>query len=351
MSPAPDERAIELQERLQKINQRLEELLSAPQTPALSEEFVTLFQEKRRLEQSLRPSSQRPGRLSVQIRPREHSGTDAHAGSVLANVNHELSRLEKRDWELWWIVSATGILLGTGFLAILLPTALMKTDDFHFEITVPRQLAIGLLVLLILLNTYLVSRRIELRRLRQRMISSTIQNELVRLQSFTDPLTEVYNRRSLEDLANRYISHARRLKKPLTFMLIDVDRFKQINSRFGHLTGDFVLAEIAGVLRTSIRGCDVVIRYGGDEFLTILADASASDAERVIDRMQVYLSDWNKCSHLENCTVSLSIGVAEWTDGKTLDEVLDVADKNMYAKKSQAVSPPHEKSLAANASS
>ena len=339
-----------MQERIQKIDQRLEQLLNSPQNPTVSEEFVSLFQEKRHLEQLMRPPSQRQGR-PPEVRLQNHPGAEANSGSVLANVNQELSKLEKRDWELWWIVSATGILLGTGFLAILLPAALKKTEDFHFEITVPRQLVVGLLVLLILLNTYLVSRRLELRRLRQRMISSTIQNELVRLQSFTDPLTEIYNRRSLEELSNRYISHARRLRKPLAFLLIDIDRFKQINTRFGHLTGDFVLAEIASVLRTSIRGCDAVIRYGGDEFLTIVADASATEARKVVERMHSYLGEWNKCAHLENCTVTLSVGVAEWSDGKTLDEVLDLADQDMYAKKAHrdsSVSPQKSRAAAAD---
>jgi diguanylate cyclase (GGDEF)-like protein len=183
------------------------------------------------------------------------------------------------------------------------------------------------------------------------MVSSTIQNELVRLQSFTDPLTEIYNRRSLEDLVNRYISHARRLQKPLTFLLIDVDKFKQVNTRFGHLTGDFVLVEIAGLLRNSIRGCDAVIRYGGDEFLTIVSDASAAEAKKVVERMQASVSDWNKGAHLEDCNISLSIGVAEWTDGKTIDEVLDVADQDMYAKKAESASPSPQKVRAATTAS
>jgi diguanylate cyclase (GGDEF)-like protein len=326
-----------LKERLSEINRRLEELSSAPsQNVKHSEEFVALFQEKRNLEQSLPSSPKFRHSSSVEVVLRDQAGADTRSGSILANVNRELSKLEKRDWELWWIVSLTGILVGVGLLVIILPTAFVSNDHLHFEITVPRQLAAGLMVLLILLNTYLVSRRIEVRHLRERMISGTIQNELVRLQSFTDPLTEVYNRRSLEDLAGRYISHARRIKKPLTFMLIDVDRFKEVNSRFGHLTGDFVLAEIASLLRSSIRGCDAVVRYGGDEFLTILADASAGDAQTVIERMQVYLNDWNKCAHLDQCTIGLSIGVAEWKDGQTLDEALDQADQNMYAKKAQS---------------
>src|SRR5580698_5416441 len=270
----------------------------------------------------------------------------------LPALTQQLSSIEKRDWELWMIASVTGLLAGAGLLSVIIPSAFMKTDQVHFEITVSRQLVVGLFVLLALLNTYLVTRRLDLRRARQSLISSTIQNELVRLQSFTDPLTEVYNRRSLEDMAGRFISQAKRSAKPLTFMLIDVDRFKEVNTRFGHLTGDFVLAEIAGLLKSSVRGSDAVIRYGGDEFLLILADTSPAGAHKVVERTQAYVADWNRAGHLERFQLSLSIGVAEWVDGKTLDECLDSADQQMYARKNEtAEGASGYKALSATASS
>jgi diguanylate cyclase (GGDEF)-like protein len=253
--------------------------------------------------------------------------------SILARVSHDLSQLEKRDWELWVIVSFTGVIVGVGLLAILFPAAFLKQDNIHFEITVSRQLVVGLIALLTLINTYVVTRRLELRRVREKLISSTIQGELTRQQSFTDPLTELYNRRSLEDMATRFMSHAKRLEKPLTFMLVDVDRFKEVNTRFGHLAGDVVLAEIASLLKRAVRGSDAVIRYGGDEFLIILADASHGDAKRVVDRTKASLREWNQSGHLHGFEVSLSIGVAEWTDGARLDEVLEAADRDMYSSK------------------
>src|SRR5208283_5240139 len=100
------------------------------------------------------------------------------SGSVLANVNRELRKLERRDWELWLIVTATGILAGAGLLTVLLPAAFLKSGSLHFEITVSKELACGLLVMLTLTNTYVVSRRIEVRQLRQKMISTAMQNEL-----------------------------------------------------------------------------------------------------------------------------------------------------------------------------
>jgi len=248
-------------------------------------------------------------------------------------VTQQLASIERRDWELWIIVSLAGFLVSVGLLALIIPAAFLKQEDIHFQITVSRQLVVGLFVLLGLLNGYLATRRLDLRRARQRLISTTIQNELVRLQSFTDPLTEVYNRRSLEDMAGRFISHARRLQSPLTFMMIDVDRFKEVNSRFGHLTGDLVLSEVATILKSSVRGSDAVVRYGGDEFLVILADTSTLDARTVVDRIKAHVKDWNDQGHLESFDLTLSIGRCEWTDGMTLDDALDKSDRAMYAEK------------------
>jgi len=152
-------------------------------------------------------------------------------------------------------------------------------------------------------------------------------------QSFTDPLTEIYNRRSLDDIAGRFISQARRRHTDLTFLMVDADNFKQVNTRFGHLTGDFVLAEIAGVLKSSIRGSDAAVRYGGDEFLIILADTTAVGAQKVIDRINGKLDDWHAEGNLEDFRVSVSIGIAEWHEGDTLDEMLDAADRRMYDRK------------------
>jgi diguanylate cyclase len=116
-------------------------------------------------------------------------------------------------------------------------------------------------------------------------------------------------------------------------MMVDADNFKSINTRFGHLTGDFVLAEMAGILKASIRGSDAVVRYGGDEFLILLADTTAEGAKNVTGRIEERIKEWNEAEHLENFQVNLSVGTAEWRDGESLDEVLDRADHFMYQEK------------------
>ena len=142
----------------------------------------------------------------------------------------------------------------------------------------------------------------------------------------------------------KYTRRAERLKKPLSFLMIDVDCFRQINSRFGHTTGDFVLLEVATILKSAVRGSDAVIRYGGDEFLIILADAPLADVAVVKGRIHKFVEDWNQSGHLKDFELNLSVGVSQWAPGKSPDEIMNEADQLMYAAKARGKEgrpPPH----------
>src|ERR1035438_5595041 len=114
--------------------------------------------------------------------------------SILSRLGQELTALEKRDSEQWSIVVCTGILVGAGLVAILFPGAILDSGTVHFELSVSRELFLGLIALLVLFNIHMISMRLKLRRARTEVVSTAIQSELLRLQSFSDPLTEVYNR-------------------------------------------------------------------------------------------------------------------------------------------------------------
>src|SRR2546421_3145059 len=104
--------------------------------------------------------------------------TESKSQDTFSAVTQQLAALEKRDWELWIIVSLAGILASAGLLALIVPAAFLRQDEVHIQITVSRQLVVGLFALLALLNGYLVTRRLDLRRTRQKLLSTTIQNEL-----------------------------------------------------------------------------------------------------------------------------------------------------------------------------
>jgi diguanylate cyclase (GGDEF)-like protein len=150
-----------------------------------------------------------------------------------------------------------------------------------------------------------------------------------------DPLTDAYNRRFLEELLAQEEKRARRYEHPLTFVMVDVNRFKEINDRFGHAMGDRVLQEIASLLQEAVRESDYVIRYGGDEFLVVLPETGNKGVEATVQRIQAKMAERNKTNPLVDFPVTLAIGTASWSplDERLIEAVLSDADQQMYAEK------------------
>jgi diguanylate cyclase (GGDEF)-like protein len=154
-----------------------------------------------------------------------------------------------------------------------------------------------------------------------------------------DPLTGLLNRRALGEFAYHAIERAKRLRRPMTVVLIDCDRFKQVNDRFGHPAGDQVLQTIARVLEQDARASDIVARLGGDEFVVILQNTSRVGAKVYAERIQ---REFEREVHLLGFDfVSLSSGLAELgVDGRTITQLLDRADREMYTRKALKRSLP-----------
>ena len=161
--------------------------------------------------------------------------------------------------------------------------------------------------------------------------------EILRMQSIRDPLTNLYNRRYMEDSLDRELARATRKKTSLGLMMLDVDHFKRFNDTFGHEAGDSVLCTMANLLRTQLRAEDVICRYGGEEFTVILPDASLESsrkrAEQLRESVRELVTEF-RGQKLDRIT--LSIGVSSFPEsgieGKTL---LEAADAALYRAKAQ----------------
>jgi len=109
--------------------------------------------------------------------------------------------------------------------------------------------------------------------------------EVLEHRSVTDPLTGLFNRYHFEATLKREAARCLRHRSPLSLLLLDVDQLKAVNDRWGHQTGDQMLARVAGAIRDSLRGCDIGSRYGGDEFAVVLPDTDARAARLVAERI------------------------------------------------------------------
>ena len=148
-----------------------------------------------------------------------------------------------------------------------------------------------------------------------------------------DPLTGVLNRGGFEERFAQELSRARRNEEPLTLLIADIDRFKQINDRFGHAVGDEVLRLVARELADQTRTPDVVARLGGEEFGVLLVQADRENGAQVAERIRLGVSQIAR----DDCaagSVTVSIGVATFPDdGGCGDSLFRVADAAVYAAK------------------
>lgn len=146
----------------------------------------------------------------------------------------------------------------------------------------------------------------------------------------TDSLTKAYSRVKIIEILDSYILSASVSNLPFSIAFIDVDHLKQINDTFGHASGDYVLRRIVEVLGSTLRDNDTLGRMGGDEFLLILPDTSASQTQMIVKRLQQIISD-TKFDNVERVTVS--IGIATKQDGESKESLLARADVEMYNQK------------------
>jgi diguanylate cyclase (GGDEF)-like protein len=153
---------------------------------------------------------------------------------------------------------------------------------------------------------------------------------------YTDHLTGVYSKRYHEKALKKAIKKAQTSNEPLSLIMIDVDYFKQINDKYGHVAGDIVIKNIAQNIKKSIRTTDFCSRFGGDEFIIILPDTDKERAKNIAQRIADGMLNLNYVTKKEldiELDLTLSIGIAQWTRDTTEIELVKHADRAMYLSK------------------
>lgn len=152
--------------------------------------------------------------------------------------------------------------------------------------------------------------------------------------AITDKLTGLYNRYKFYLIATQEINRAKRTGRPFSIILFDIDRFKQINDRYGHDIGDYVLQTIAKILRRNLRAYDYIFRWGGEEFIVLAPETDAKNAMQLAQKIRTLIENYN-FKTVGKVTVSLGVAQIDPENESNIDKVIKRADNALYISKKE----------------
>src|SRR6266852_540840 len=225
------------------------------------------------------------------------------------------------------------LLLTFAVISLTLPADLTGAETF-FNIKLT-EAVFGLITLIVLFNIYTIYQEILIKRLRRQLLERADHSHILRNLAMIDPLTGLYNRRFAEQRLAAEVARSERRGHPLTVLTLDLNNFKEINDTYGHPAGDQVLQEFASRLNKVIRGSDLAVRLGGDEFLVVLPECTLDQLKLVMERLSSFELDWQG----QKIPVTFSAGWKDYEMGDRPEEMLARADQALYTSKRAAKNP------------
>lgn len=248
-----------------------------------------------------------------------------------ARIQAELVKLESQKREIWILVVFAAAVLCLGILSFFFPGSFWKSNTLNLSFS-PQVLFVVMIITVVMALIY-VRQDLEVRGLRLANLQQILSSQEKQAASMIDALTNVFTRRLLPDLLQGEIARAERTNRSLGLLMCDVNNFKHVNDRHGHLMGDYVLTQVAAILKSCVRGSDYVIRYGGDEFLILLPETNEKGSEIVRQRIHEKVSDWDRNNRVGDLPISVSVGLYLHVTGQTAEKDVAEADVRMYAEK------------------
>lgn len=245
----------------------------------------------------------------------------------------ERRRIEKRDWWVRGYSILVILLLTFAVISLTLPAVLTDAETiFKIKLT---EAVFGLITLIVLFNIYTIYQEVLIKRLRRQLLEKQDHYGILRNLAMIDPLTGLYNRRFAEQRLAAEVARSERRGHPLTVLTLDLNNFKEINDTYGHPAGDQVLQEFASRLNKVIRGSDLAVRLGGDEFLVVLPECTLDQLKLVLERLSSFELAWQG----QKIPVTFSAGWKDYELGDRPEEMLARADQALYTSKRAAKKP------------
>ncbi len=162
--------------------------------------------------------------------------------------------------------------------------------------------------------------------------NATLYKQAIKM-AHTDPLTNTKNRTAFNDMIDREYKLANRNNNHLSLIFIDIDYFKSINDTYGHECGDIALSFIASWIKESVRGSDIVFRYGGEEFVVLLSETDLDEAAIIAERIRASIENHTLAYDMKTLNLTASLGVSSLKGNDSIDTFINRADNAMYQVK------------------
>src|SRR3981189_1510515 len=257
----------------------------------------------------------------------QYPSVPASVGASDEELTQQLRKIEQRDWWFWGYSVLVMLLLTFAVISFSLPA--LHEDLKTFIPLKVGDAVFGLIALVLVFNLYPIYHQILIKRLRRQLAEKQGHSEILRNLAMVDPLTGLYSRRFAEQRLAAEVSRSERKGHPLTVLTLDLNDFKQINDTHGHPAGDQVLLEFATRLNKAVRGSDLAVRLGGDEFLVLLPECTLEQLQLVLVRLGSLEVNW----HGQKIPVTFSAGWKQYEMGERPEELLGGADEALYASK------------------
>ena len=271
----------------------------------------------------------------------EHCENESGHIPAVGNVHPEQIRqhlrlLGRRQMWLGSTMVAVLLLLTIGVASFAFPSLLKADQQYGFYLDLGIRALVGFVLIF---SIYVIYQQLQISRMRDQIASQvdclakveTLASEVYKLAAL-DQLTGLYNRRSGEQRMAQEISRAQRHSRPLTVLLIDLNGLKNVNDTHGHAAGDSVIKGFADRLQRAIRGSDLAVRLGGDEFMAILPECRCEEVHRVLDRVRGLEVVVNG----NRIRPTFSAGFTDYQVSETQQEFIERADKALYDNKRAA---------------
>jgi len=270
--------------------------------------------------------------MSANTAASRNNGVETRSVSRSQEIQEHMGVLSGRDLQLFSISLLLLLVLSAGILALVYPNLFASSASFRADLRLLPQLFFGLTTLIILFNVYIVLQKKELTSTRRRLVEELIFNERMEAVSLIDPVTQLFNRRAMEQMLAHEVSRTKRLSSDLSLLVLEIADFESINDRLGTQESEQFLYETGQLIRNTFRGSDMVFRSKETQFLVVMPDTAEQQVDFALKRLDSEVERHNAelgC----NAELSFNWGAAQFVQGSKISDTLLNAERKAFLRK------------------